>query len=801
MRVTIEAHPHGGLRVIRDLPIHRLGRLEGYNGIGKSAAVRLLRVCVGDQPYLPQEQNLWTTFRDYLGQCVVRMTGLSDGSTLEWQLDPETWPQESSEPLVRVGTILRDGAEIDLAAVRQLVSVDRIVGNEGLVPTLVRQLQPRRAAIEGAFGESSRVQSRLTEVDALLLSVEMQLQQIADIDLSALAEETRRAALKRLEADRRRDDARRRADALADAQDLRRRLADVRGRSGNLERQAQELAAQMERADRRLKELDREVADAGQRRGAEPAAVRELQLAQRNAVRTEAKLQEILLECRAAAGTLGVSADDPLHINVPALVVEAQDELDRLNRDLRSIFAAPRVADVAERLVATLGDAEAAGLGDEIIDAGDADHAEVTVAALRARLRRSVERLRHAEPPEEAARMQAEIDTLALRSRLLASLQEVQQEAARRVALSQRAADRLTAATSAVTALSGHRFGELVTEREAMTEQLRRLAVERAEVVRARAELGGGLTEAELERIFSERLAAAGTSTDALERDARAAHTYAADQEQEAAVATARARQVEQAERQRREAVSAALDRLRTDESLAWAREAVTELGVKYGSPEQAQQVLRSALRWVRSARERRDRAAHQPLQVSNVLRVLETELSSPSSPVPANEKDPANLVAARAWFSEEVSNWFRQPQILNTLFTGATTVRVDVSDMTVNWTVDNEPYTRPLTAFSSGEQAFAYTRAQLEILDSEHPTPDQIIALDEFGAFMSRSWLYRLESYLRDRAASHPSDRLLLVLPLTRTEEELSRSEADADKLSKAKKDGYFVTQLSNDD
>jgi len=53
----------------------------------------------------------------------------------------------------------------------------------------------------------------------------------------------------------------------------------------------------------------------------------------------------------------------------------------------------------------------------------------------------------------------------------------------------------------------------------------------------------------------------------------------------------------------------------------------------------------------------------------------------------------------------------------------------------------------------------------------------------------------------LTERVTAHPSDRLLLVLPLTRTEDELRQSGVDSDKLSKAENDGYFVTRLFDDD
>jgi len=65
----------GGLKVLPKLELSPLSILEGYNGIGKSAAVRLLRICVGENPY-PGEHSLWESFKEGLGPTTVTATGV-----------------------------------------------------------------------------------------------------------------------------------------------------------------------------------------------------------------------------------------------------------------------------------------------------------------------------------------------------------------------------------------------------------------------------------------------------------------------------------------------------------------------------------------------------------------------------------------------------------------------------------------------------------------------------------------------------------------------------------------------------
>ena len=112
-------------------------------------------------------------------------------------------------------------------------------------------------------------------------------------------------------------------------------------------------------------------------------------------------------------------------------------------------------------------------------------------------------------------------------------------------------------------------------------------------------------------------------------------------------------------------------------------------------------------------------------------------------------------------WLGEHFSEWFNIPRVRAELLPEADgPVRVDLKRAEVTWRKGSLERARPLEAFSSGEQAFAYTRARLAILDEEANGPaNRLIVLDEFGAFIAHDLLAGLLAYLR-RSIGRPPVR-----------------------------------------
>jgi hypothetical protein len=119
-------------------------------------------------------------------------------------------------------------------------------------------------------------------------------------------------------------------------------------------------------------------------------------------------------------------------------------------------------------------------------------------------------------------------------------------------------------------------------------------------------------------------------------------------------------------------------------------------------------------------------------------------------------------------WLADQVTEWFNQTDVRQALFPDGHDITVNVSAMSVSWTVGGERQTRPLKAFSSGQQALAYTRSGMAALDSAAAaTANRLIALDEFGAFIDAEAMERLSGYLLDRHETFPRDQVVVVLPL----------------------------------
>ncbi len=526
-----------------------------------------------------------------------------------------------------------------------------------------------------------------------------------------------------------------------------------------------------------------------------PAAAHELVLAKKNATRIGSRLEAALLRCRAIAGGLGIT-EDVHDVDAGALRQTLQTQIDSYAGQLRNAFAAPRVGVISTRLRATLVEAEREGLGSEIIDVGDATRSGLTITELRRRLEHSAAVIAEIKPPDHAESLRQELVDLERRGRKAEDFQTAQSELLAETKRSRLAEERIAQATAAVMASSGTSVADITAEREGLTAQLRSLSVRRSEAVRKRQELGGGLPEALLAEHLATSLTTLGLNVRAL--PAEAATMAVRLQEETRNLASAEIGEAAAKAHQRAEVdgASAAWTNLREDGRFAWLRETVGG----YLDPEPrnfavAPQSATNLQALVNRARERADAVRRVTRDLPGVLTALENELAGRAQ----DKRPPSTLLdAVRAWFGAEVSEWFRQRQVQSTLFGEASTdLRVDLAEMTVKWRIDGEPFSRPITAFSSGEQAFAYTRAQLALLDSATSAPNQLIALDEFGAFMSRDWLGRLETYLRSRLSDYPAESTLLVLPLTRTSQDLERDPA----LSNELRAGYYLREVSNSD
>lgn len=196
------------------------------------------------------------------------------------------------------------------------------------------------------------------------------------------------------------------------------------------------------------------------------------------------------------------------------------------------------------------------------------------------------------------------------------------------------------------------------------------------------------------------------------------------------------------------------------------------------GNPTVAELAVADALEAVRSLARAQAAAA---LGVAGRLAGLSGYLSSQAGRITLRAGHTAGALAAdylpwagpalQAWIEGELAALLTAPELLVELFDGSEAVQVNLTDMSVTWRpAAGGLRKRPVEAFSSGEQVFAYTRANLAQLHRDRQQGQQLVVfLDEFGAFVARDRLGQLMDFVEHEALGNAADQVIVMLPLGR--------------------------------
>ena len=110
----------------------------------------------------------------------------------------------------------------------------------------------------------------------------------------------------------------------------------------------------------------------------------------------------------------------------------------------------------------------------------------------------------------------------------------------------------------------------------------------------------------------------------------------------------------------------------------------------------------------------------------------------------------------------------YQAPEFLNYVFKGfKNVVRFDMEkNEVVLETIEGHEYSRSLSAFSSGERAFAFSLAMIEIT-AKRKEANKILILDEFGALLDYERSEVLKRYLKDKVENEKiADKVIVILP-----------------------------------
>lgn len=137
-----------------------------------------------------------------------------------------------------------------------------------------------------------------------------------------------------------------------------------------------------------------------------------------------------------------------------------------------------------------------------------------------------------------------------------------------------------------------------------------------------------------------------------------------------------------------------------------------------------------------------------------------------------------------RTWVEGEVSDLLAQDVLRRELFENAAAVEYDLDARSVVWrSAEGKRRRRPLEAFSSGEQVFAYTRAKLESLKTILDRAEYVlIFLDEFGAFVARDRFGELMRYVQTDVLGTIAHQVVVMLPSSDSDAEFELRKASAE-------------------
>jgi hypothetical protein len=870
MRFQFSRSPRrsAGVKVIPEIPDYPLCHLEGRNGIGKSVAARLLELATGAQPYGGQP-NAWRTLKNQLGPMRITVTGLPQGQILEFDVDPDSWPDDPIRELAdRFARVSLDGEPTTPQVAHTLLRVRRISGDETLLQTLAREVDERgviASSLERLLVRptASEWEVRLEGLARLTGGISREVvitawsacKEAADAVAAAERDATGVGTLAQSAA----------AAAAAMAQlavrrrDLPPLLAELAEASGVSTTARHALAE----AGKRAEEAAVALAQTGSLRGDIERWERLLRYRQRAVQRESIKEQQLLSAL--------LFAVRPQPSDLERMSGDVNDELQRAITDRDSVDLVDPLRQLANRLEAPLA-AEAHRLGGEVIANL---RSKVEVDALLTGIRDRRAELAGRPQTDELVRLDQAIASAQQRQALLRALiaqievtdrkktrlEEANQEL-RRLLGDLTASDR-AAYEGAQAAMEEAR--EEVVAAELRTREARRQIAYLLEIPSAQPNLDASPREErdedeqdeaadrqpsadplypDLDEVLATRtaataddqaaallaalderalgafagvgapislsalrtVAAAGPvvplpadAVDALRSlQTAAAATAAAASVQSEAVDHARAvtRQTIERLSALRHASRAALLALTADGAGEWAewKQAVAPLflasgvpgaiaeGIAVGvepdddrPPDAAELAVADALESVAAVAQAQAAAA---LNVADRLATLSGYLTATATTISPRQRDPGAPEASDyqqpsllEWLERELASLLSAPELLTALFDEAEQVRVHLSDLTLTWKpVGGGVRKRPLEAFSSGEQVFAYTRANLARMGRERePGQHLVVFLDEFGAFVARDRLGQLLNFVEHEALGAVADQVIVMLPLSR--------------------------------
>lgn len=753
MRFTIATEVRGGLRVIPEIADYDLCWLEGRNGIGKSVAVRLLQLITGEQPYLLQRAS-WDSLRELLGNTRIRIEGLNEGATIEVQLVPSDWPDDPALGLGPSDRATINGNNLLMPEIRHHLRVFRIGGDESIVSRFRSRVEADRNVFER---ETPWLAGRLDDLAALSDRVRQ--------DLAGLSMDHWRSLAERVAAENTSTQATSESlntvqagiELLHEAESLEVALNQLRTEAPGLTARLQEVGLEIDAVRAQRERLDQErlrLAPAAQR--LEELLGRQRALAtirQRNAAAAQSALAAANDACR----SLGAAAD---RASLDELGRLASEERAAIMRDRSALELLPEVTAVIQEIQRPLAPLAGSSLDPEIVAV--IGRTRISAEALRGGLTAREEELASHEQFAALAEMErrlAELDDRRRAVRRAKTLLTRSQQAAEQAEKTER---RWNTLVGELEQAQPANLAELASQIATLDERHIELVREQAELVYRERALSEAGSEASLEsRLLAVR--------------SRLEHEYQgltlADVEEE------RARlQVEFSMRQ--DALAGLIGEQRalqeqlgqvillftSNDSYAWLRQTIGDRLPSPGTDVEAALALFTELAGAVSRLEgAADALRTEAASVRDALSLIGDALTTGSAPASVSRHIPS----LTRHYEQTLGDLLRDPLIQQALFPDGQFASLDLLRSEIAWRDESGLQRKPIEAFSSGERAFAFVLASI-LQHAGDETPNRVMVLDEFGAFVDAEGRERLKQFLEERVlAADIADQVVVMLPL----------------------------------
>ncbi|MCY3923455.1 MAG: hypothetical protein OXG27_13835 [Chloroflexi bacterium] len=771
MQIRISTDPIGPLRVLDELPDVPLSVIEGRNGIGKSLAVRLLEICCGEMPYRLRSPA-WESLRNGLGRFEVRAKDLNGAKLVLWRADSRGWPSEpgGAPDGAWFETIEVDGARATMSDIRALLRVHRIAGDEGIVETLASRADAEAEAVhrwaarytweEGtplALLEHKADDLRLMFggwTDAAIPVLRESLVKAKEQHESAAAEAQRIYLQHKL---------------VSDAADLQRQLDRYSEEAPQLQEELKAVEGDIANRQARRETIDTELRRIVQSSALAGPVQKELRNAQRTTSKNRRLLADSVKQASTLATQLGIVNE---RLKAEAEAASVGEVIEALELERRSLDAAPVMRELLDEITDRLSQGEETGLADEIAVEEPETNTSLTVAQTRSGMYNRRRALEGHPPAPEAEAVQEKLVAQSRRQAQVAALLVHINDVERYKRLVQTNEERVRKAVAAFPAAGSGGVRSLEEEKAQLDDEIVELAGRRASLVER---LGGSSVSdpAVVGERLERSLESAGVPRELL-GDALVEYGEALEAARDAERAARESLSARRSELARTESeVQRAWNMLANREDLGWLRDALVLDPAQHASNE-------AQARRIESLRDRLDAVLDRLGAVRGQLAAVERALIGVGRHIRSQSPEAEVYVKElKSWLGQRFSDWFNNERVRRELLPQAEgEIVVDLEAREVLWAEGEIIRSRPLEAFSSGEQAFAYTRARLGLLDDEdNPPQNRLVVLDEFGAFIAHDRLQQLFDVLEDRIPQHPTDQVVVILPLARDYEQLEKT------------------------